>query len=397
MPQGAITNYPAGFAAGITLRGVPILQSNPGQVFYLDNGSVIMKGNVAGSDNNRGTFQRPFATLSGALAQCLPGNGDIIFVKPGHAETISTSTALNLSVSDVAVIGLGGGTNRPLFTLDTATTATINVTGNNISIQNCQFVANFAAIAACFTHAQASVTASILSTVMTVTVAGSGTLYPGNTINGTGVSVGTVILSQLTGTTGGVGTYLVSTSQTVASTTITTLTRGFALDSCEIRDTSSSLNFLNVVTLSTTSNASDGLSITNNLIEFLATSGVVNLLSVLGSQDRVLIQGNTYLAATTGTGAAIPFAAGKTVTGFRLLDNLMVMVNAAATATGIIITSNSAGSTGLIHNNTMFSLANTTLASSLLVTATTGIRFGTNRYCRAADKSAVTTLPALDT
>lgn len=57
--------------------------------------------------------------------------------------------------------------------------------------------------------------------IMTVTAVGSGTLYPGLTLSGTGVSTGTTIVSQLTGTTGGVGTYLVSIPQTVASTTIT--------------------------------------------------------------------------------------------------------------------------------------------------------------------------------
>jgi hypothetical protein len=57
--------------------------------------------------------------------------------------------------------------------------------------------------------------------VLNVTAVGSGTLYPGVTLSGTGVVTGTQIVSQLTGTTGGVGTYIVSIPQTVASTTIT--------------------------------------------------------------------------------------------------------------------------------------------------------------------------------
>lgn len=66
-----------------------------------------------------------------------------------------------------------------------------------------------------------SVTGSIAGNVLTVTVVGSGTVYPGTTISGTNVASGTQILSQLTGTAGGVGTYLVSIpEQTVASTTI---------------------------------------------------------------------------------------------------------------------------------------------------------------------------------
>lgn len=393
----APANFPTSFANGLILRGVPLLQAQPGRVIWLGNDPNVPPPCATGSDNNRGTYFRPMATLSNALAQCNPGIGDIIMVKPGHAETISSATAMNLNVSDVAIIGLGAGNRRPKFTLDTGTTSTFNVTGANIGIQNCQIIANFAAIVAAFLHAQASVTASISGSVMTVSAVGSGTLYRGNLLSATGIAAGTMILAQLTGTTGGTGTYLVSGSQTLASTTITTVTPGFALDSCEVRDTSSSLNFLSVVKTSTTDNASDGLTITNNYIELLATSGAVNLLSLNGNIDRLGIEGNSYFAATTNAGAFIPFASGKTATGFKLRGNLMVGVNAAATATGIVITSNSAGSTGMIDNNTFFTLANTTLANSLLVTAGTGIRFGTNRYARSADKSAVTSLPALDT
>lgn len=69
----------------------------------------------------------------------------------------------------------------------------------------------------------ASVTGSIADDVLNVTVVGSGTLYPGSTLSGTGVATGTKIVSQLTGAAGGVGTYLVDIGeQTVASTTIST-------------------------------------------------------------------------------------------------------------------------------------------------------------------------------
>lgn len=66
-------------------------------------------------------------------------------------------------------------------------------------------------------------TASIgpASTTMTVTAITSGTIYPGMIITGTGVTAGTRIISQTTGTNGSTGTYVVSVSQTVSSTTIT--------------------------------------------------------------------------------------------------------------------------------------------------------------------------------
>jgi hypothetical protein len=40
-------------------------------------------------------------------------------------------------------------------------------------------------------------------------------------LSGTSVTTGTTIVSQLTGTAGGIGTYAVSISQTTASTTVT--------------------------------------------------------------------------------------------------------------------------------------------------------------------------------
>jgi len=67
---------------------------------------------------------------------------------------------------------------------------------------------------------QAVVTGSITTTVLTVTAVTSGTLVVGTGITGTGVTAGTTITALLTGT-GGVGTYTVSASQTVSSTTIT--------------------------------------------------------------------------------------------------------------------------------------------------------------------------------
>ena len=70
--------------------------------------------------------------------------------------------------------------------------------------------------------ATTSFTASISGTTMTVTAVGSGTIAVGQLITGTGVTAGTTITALGTGS-GSTGTYTVSASQTVASTTITIL------------------------------------------------------------------------------------------------------------------------------------------------------------------------------
>lgn len=73
---------------------------------------------------------------------------------------------------------------------------------------------------------EAAVTGSIATTTLTVTAVASGTLIPGQTIAGSGLTAGTKIVSQLTstetsGALGGKGTYTVSASQTFASGAIT--------------------------------------------------------------------------------------------------------------------------------------------------------------------------------
>ena len=70
--------------------------------------------------------------------------------------------------------------------------------------------------------AAATVTASIAGTTMTVSAVASGTVFVGAVISGTGVTAGTRITDYGTGT-GATGTYTVDTSQTVSSTTITSV------------------------------------------------------------------------------------------------------------------------------------------------------------------------------
>ena len=147
------SSFPNGFPGGITIRGVPIQQFHPGKVFYLNNTAILAPGGTNGADGNPGTYQKPCLTLAGALLKCTADRGDMIMVMPGHAETISSATALALNVAGVAVVGLGTGTKRPTFTLDTANTTTIHVDAANVTVKNCKFVANFLGIVSCFTVA----------------------------------------------------------------------------------------------------------------------------------------------------------------------------------------------------------------------------------------------------
>jgi len=72
-----------------------------------------------------------------------------------------------------------------------------------------------------------SFTGSITGTTMTVTAVASGKIRPGHTITGTTVALGTTVVSQVSGTTNGIGDYTVSISQTVTSRALTAGTSEF--------------------------------------------------------------------------------------------------------------------------------------------------------------------------
>ena len=67
----------------------------------------------------------------------------------------------------------------------------------------------------------ASFTGSVAGTVLTVAALASGEIRIGDTLTGTGVTAGTKVIGFGTGT-GGIGTYALDTSQTVASSALQT-------------------------------------------------------------------------------------------------------------------------------------------------------------------------------
>jgi hypothetical protein len=134
------SNYPNGIE-GLVLRDQPILQTNPGKVFWVNSTTVLGGGQkVGGSDGNAGTVAAPFATIDKAINSCTASRGDIIMVMPGHTETIADATSLVPDVAGVAIIGLGRGTLRPTITMS-AVASSIILSAANVAIQNILFLA----------------------------------------------------------------------------------------------------------------------------------------------------------------------------------------------------------------------------------------------------------------
>lgn len=134
-----ISNYPNGFANGVTIRGVPVLSQHGGNVFWVDSG--------AGSDGNPGTYSQPFSTIDYAVGRCTANNGDVIMVKPGHTETVTAAGGLDLDVAGISIVGLGTGSSRPTVNFTTATTADMDVDAANITVQNILFTGGIDALA----------------------------------------------------------------------------------------------------------------------------------------------------------------------------------------------------------------------------------------------------------
>ena len=143
------SNYPDGFSQnGVTIRGVNLLQNQPGKVFWVNNSGVIAEGGVGGSDGNDGSYKKPFSTLDYAIGRCKANRGDIIFLMPGHAETVSAAAGIVCDVAGISIVGLGHGSLQAQFTLDTAATADIDIDAADVRFVNVRFTAGFADIAA---------------------------------------------------------------------------------------------------------------------------------------------------------------------------------------------------------------------------------------------------------
>ena len=81
----------------------------------------------AGDDGRSGrSKETSLATLEAAIALATASKNDIIYLLPGHTETIATAGAISLDKIGLRIIGLGSGALRPTFTFsDVASTMTI--------------------------------------------------------------------------------------------------------------------------------------------------------------------------------------------------------------------------------------------------------------------------------
>ena len=131
------SNYPGGFANGVTIRNMPVLNAYGGNVFWVHSAAALV--------GNQGTFVRPCTTIDAAVSLCTASRGDIIVCKPGHAESIANATTFQLDKAGIAVVGLGTGALRPTFSF-TNTAGSVEVDSASCLLQNLRFVADVSAV-----------------------------------------------------------------------------------------------------------------------------------------------------------------------------------------------------------------------------------------------------------
>lgn len=119
----------------------------PGDVWFVDSD--------AGTDaaGNGVSPDAPFASLAFAFSSDSVTSGDVVYVMPGHAETVDAAGAIAMDIDGVRVVGLGRGSARPTFTWDAAA-ATWTISGDDCSVEN----------VLCTTTGTVDVTAGILVT-----------------------------------------------------------------------------------------------------------------------------------------------------------------------------------------------------------------------------------------
>ncbi len=105
--------------------------NNAGNVFYVDSGAT-------GSGTGTSWTNAAITIKLGAL-KCASDNGDVLAVFPSHAETLTTSDAVDITKAGLIVFGCGIGESRP--TLTYTTNGEFVIGADDVEVHNINFIA----------------------------------------------------------------------------------------------------------------------------------------------------------------------------------------------------------------------------------------------------------------
>lgn len=147
------------------------IEQHPGDVWFVNSATG---SDTAGYGQNP---DAPFATIDYAIGNCTDSQGDVIYVMPGHSETVTA--AITCDKIGVSIIGLGKGRLRPAVTASGAIDA-VTVTAANVHLKNLRLIGNTANVTALVNIAAADLVMEDLvfepaaTPVSTITVASGG-------------------------------------------------------------------------------------------------------------------------------------------------------------------------------------------------------------------------------
>jgi len=175
-------------------------------------GSATAVGNYFG--NNTPEYQAALNYFAGF------DNSNIKPSKLYYTQYTNAAVAAYLrggTITGIPIATLGGYSGSLTVLVDgyTHTAASINLTGCT-SYSNAASIIQTGLTASEPTEATSSA-GTIAGTAMTVGGSITGTFAPGQTVTGTGVTANSIIVAQVSGTTGGAGVYTLSQSSTVGS------------------------------------------------------------------------------------------------------------------------------------------------------------------------------------
>ena len=162
---------------------------------------------------------------------------------------------------------------------------------------------------------------------------------------------------------------------------------GFVVNKCRFVDTATSMNFVDLIKMTTTDNQADRLEFTNNVVISPAT-GNNGVLDIGGDIDGLVFNHNYISMGVANSEAIISVATGKDVTNCEVTYNHIYRLN---TAGDLLIDSDTTANSGIVAHNR---IGHADTASEVLIDAD-GVRQFDN-LGSATDTASGYVLPAID-
>jgi len=295
---------------------LPYYQSMPGIVtpygtLLKPGGRIAAYVRSTGAQDGEDHFAQSgmlVSTLNAGLARCRSGQGDIVYVLPGHAENITGADAMSNLVAGTQIVSAGrpGSTNNPTLTWTTADTASFLLDVADVSIVG-----------------------------MTLNWAGVADVAAPMTVTGAGCAI--------------VGCHIIAQDDAVSfqaekGVVVSTGSHNFifagntVLSDSEDDDANVTGGIVNV------SAAVEGVKIVGNVISYACAGDTVGIIDVTGTVVNLLVADNLIRQLASNAAFGIILDAG---TGWCVRNQIRITENVAPTSAGVSV----AGGTYLLHDN----------------------------------------------